>query len=59
MPRTPADVITEFATALNAGTLDGTGPDGQPLRLSGTSADVLRRRPDGTWALRIDEPWGA
>ncbi|GAA4606120.1 uncharacterized protein (TIGR02246 family) [Actinoplanes octamycinicus] len=47
------------ATVLNAWTLDGTGPDGTPLRLSGTSADVLRRRPDGTWGLLIDDPWGA
>ncbi|WP_433304917.1 YybH family protein [Actinoplanes sp. CA-030573] len=47
------------ATVLNAWTLDGTGPDGAPLRLSGTSADVLRRRPDGTWGLLIDDPWGA
>jgi hypothetical protein len=44
---------------LNAWTLDGTTPDGIPLHLNGTSADVLRRRPDGTWGLLIDDPWGA
>jgi uncharacterized protein (TIGR02246 family) len=49
----------DIATVLNAWRLDGTGPDGAPLQLSGTSADVLRRRPDGTWALLIDDPWGA
>ena len=49
----------DIATVLNAWTLDGTGPDGNPLRLTGTSADVLRRRPDGTWGLLIDDPWGA
>jgi uncharacterized protein (TIGR02246 family) len=49
----------DIATVLNAWTLDGTTPDGMPLHLSGTSADVLRRRPDGTWGLLIDDPWGA
>ena len=49
----------DIATVLNAWTLDGTSPDGSALRLSGTSADVMRRRPDGTWALLIDDPWGA
>lgn len=48
-----------MATVLHAWTLEGTGPDGAPLRLSGTSADVMRRRPDGTWGLLIDDPWGA
>jgi len=49
----------DIATVLNAWQLEGTAPDGSPLHLSGTSADVLRRRPDGTWALLIDDPWGA
>jgi uncharacterized protein (TIGR02246 family) len=49
----------DIATVLNAWHLDGTGPDGTPLHLSGTSADVLRRRPDGSWRLLIDDPWGA
>ena len=49
----------DIATVLNAWQLSGTGPDGAPLRLSGTSADVLRRRQDGTWGLLIDDPWGA
>jgi ketosteroid isomerase-like protein len=30
----------------------------EPLGLSGTSADVLRRRPDGEWAILVDDPWG-
>jgi uncharacterized protein (TIGR02246 family) len=49
----------DIATVLNAWQLDGTGPDGTPLHLSGTSVDVLRRRPDGSWRLLIDDPWGA
>ena len=49
----------DIATVLNAWQLDGTTPDGMPVHLSGTSADVLRRRPDGSWGLLIDDPWGA
>ena len=48
----------DIATVLNAWTLAGTAPDGTPLHLAGTSADVLRRRPDGSWGLLIDDPWG-
>lgn len=39
--------------------LEGTGPDGSPIRMDGTSSDVLRRRPDGSWGVLIDDPWGA
>jgi ketosteroid isomerase-like protein len=39
--------------------LEGTGPDGSPIRMEGTSSDVLRRRPDGSWGVLIDDPWGA
>jgi hypothetical protein len=27
--------------------------------MAATSADVLRRRPDGSWGIVIDDPWGA
>lgn len=30
----------------------------EPLGLTGTSADVLRRRPNGEWAILVDDPWG-
>lgn len=39
--------------------LEGTAPDGRPIRNAGLSSDVLRRRPDGSWALIIDDPYGA
>jgi ketosteroid isomerase-like protein len=39
--------------------LEGTAPDGSPVSLAGTSADVLRRRPDGSWGVLIDDPWGS
>lgn len=37
---------------------DGTGPDGEPVRLTANNADVLRRQADGTWRFVIDNPWG-
>jgi uncharacterized protein (TIGR02246 family) len=35
-----------------------TAPDGTPIRQGGLSADVLRRRDDGSWAVIIDDPYG-
>lgn len=37
---------------------NGTGPDGEPVRLEARNADVLRRQADGTWRFVIDNPWG-
>jgi len=48
----------EVATVLNAWQLHGTAPDGTPVQMAGTSADVMRRRPDGSWGILIDDPWG-
>jgi ketosteroid isomerase-like protein len=36
----------------------GTGPDGEPVRLAASNADVLRRQADGSWRFVIDNPWG-
>jgi uncharacterized protein (TIGR02246 family) len=36
-----------------------TAPDGTPIRQGGLSADVLRRRADGSWGVIIDDPYGA
>jgi len=38
--------------------LEGTGPDGKPMRMEGQSAEVARRQPDGTWLFVIDNPHG-
>jgi uncharacterized protein (TIGR02246 family) len=48
----------DTALVVNAWKLFGTLPDGTPVRQGGTSADVLRRQPDGQWLLLIDAPWG-
>jgi len=37
--------------------LSGAGPDGQPVEQRGTSAEVLRRQPNGTWLYAIDNPF--
>lgn len=37
--------------------LSGTGPDGSPVELEGSTADVVRRGTDG-WKLVIDNPFG-
>jgi uncharacterized protein (TIGR02246 family) len=49
----------DTALVANRWELSGTAPDGSPVRMAGTSADVLRRRPDGSWGIVIDDPWGA
>jgi|SRR5512145_2868070 ketosteroid isomerase-like protein len=36
----------------------GTGPGGEPVNLAARSADVLRRQPDGSWRMVVDNPWG-
>ena len=46
------------ALLVNRWRLRGTGGDGRPVELGGLSADVLRRRADGTWAILVDDPWG-
>jgi ketosteroid isomerase-like protein len=56
-----AKVVETRDTALVAyrWQLEGTAPDGSRVDMAGTSADVLRRRPDGSWGVLIDDPWGA
>jgi ketosteroid isomerase-like protein len=49
----------DTALVTNRWRLTGTAPDGSPVRMEATSADVLRRRPDGSWGIVIDDPWGA
>jgi uncharacterized protein (TIGR02246 family) len=48
----------DVALVLNRWTLEGTAPDGAAIEMSGLSADVVRRQPDGRWLVLIDDPWG-
>ena len=54
-------VVEAGDTALMRGQwrLNGTGPDGQPVALSGKSSEVLRKQPDGRWLYAVDHPYGA
>jgi uncharacterized protein (TIGR02246 family) len=48
----------DTAYVANRWHLTGTQPDGTAVQLAGVSADVLRRREDGSWGIAIDDPWG-
>ena len=49
---------SDLALVAGVWSFTGTGPDGEPVTLTGRNADVLRRQPDGTWRFVIDNPWG-
>jgi len=36
--------------------LKGTDPDGKPIEMAGSSFEVVRRQPDGSWLFAIDNP---
>ncbi|MFI6167731.1 YybH family protein [Nocardia sp. NPDC051052] len=38
--------------------LDGTGSDGIPVHIEGTSTDIVRRGADGRYRYLIDNPFG-
>jgi uncharacterized protein (TIGR02246 family) len=50
--------VDDIALVIGVWSFDGTGPDGEPVRLEAKNADVLRRQTDGTWRFVIDNPWG-
>jgi ketosteroid isomerase-like protein len=50
--------VDDLALVIGVWSFDGTGPDGEPLRLAASNADVLRRQTDGSWRFVIDNPWG-
>ena len=50
--------VDDLALVVGVWSFNGTGPDGEPVRLEAKNADVLRRQTDGTWRFVIDNPWG-
>ena len=50
--------VDDLALVIGVWSFDGAGPDGEPVRLEASNADVLRRQADGTWRFVIDNPWG-
>ena len=49
----------DVALIFSSWSLNGTGPDGNPLEMKGQTTDVVRRQADGTWCFVIDNPQGA
>ncbi|MFF4415500.1 YybH family protein [Streptosporangium sp. NPDC001559] len=37
--------------------LTGTGPDGEPIEMGAVDSNVFCRQTDGTWRIRIDNPF--
>jgi uncharacterized protein (TIGR02246 family) len=50
-------VMGDVALAIADWAIKGTAADGSDMDLQGTTADVLRRGPDG-WKFAIDNPFG-
>ncbi len=50
--------VGELAYLVNTWSLRGTGPDGNPVVLGATTAEVARRQADGSWRYVIDNAWG-
>jgi ketosteroid isomerase-like protein len=50
--------VGDLAYLANTWSLSGTGPDGNPVTLGATTAEVARRQADGTWRYVIDNAWG-
>jgi uncharacterized protein (TIGR02246 family) len=46
------------ALVFNRWRLAGTESDGSAVEMGGLSADVVRRQPDDSWRVLIDDPWG-
>jgi uncharacterized protein (TIGR02246 family) len=49
----------DTALVANRWELDAVAPDGTAIHQGGLSADVLRRRADGSWGVVIDDPYGS
>jgi uncharacterized protein (TIGR02246 family) len=50
--------VGDLAYLSNTWSLSGTGPDGNPVSLGATTAEVARRQVDGSWRYVIDNAWG-
>lgn len=48
----------DIALTTSKWVVEGTGPDGKPMKMEGQSAEVARRQPDGNWLFVIDNPYG-
>jgi uncharacterized protein (TIGR02246 family) len=46
---------TDFALMQVRWVMEGTAPDGKPVKFSGTSRELVRPQPDGRWLYAIDD----
>ena len=46
------------AVTRTKGTTTSPGPDGKPVSVPFHSVEVVRKQPDGTWLIAIDDPSG-
>ncbi|NQX27475.1 DUF4440 domain-containing protein [Microbacteriaceae bacterium VKM Ac-2854] len=53
-----AFVSGDTGLAIAEWSITGTGPDGSPVALEGTTSDVARRDGDAGWRFVIDNPFG-
>lgn len=51
-------VANDIALLIVDWAIDGDGPDGQPVHITGTATDVARQGADGLWRYVIDNPFG-
>ena len=58
LTKTATILAGDIGTNCSKWTLTGTGPDGEPVSMEGVAIDVIRRQPDGSWKMVIDNPWG-
>jgi uncharacterized protein (TIGR02246 family) len=49
----------DIAVLRSKWSVNGIGPDGKPVAMSGNGIEVVRRQADGTWKFIIDNPAGA
>jgi ketosteroid isomerase-like protein len=49
---------SDLALLITEWSINGNEPDGKPINFVGRGTVVLRRQPNGTWLMVIENPWG-
>lgn len=47
----------DLAVLYNDWSMTASGPDGNPMSMTGKALEVVRRQPDGTWLFAVDDPF--